>query len=433
MKIVIARGWAACLGLWVGVAAGAESRTLTDAPAFSLPAAVGRALQGNPELRSFAFELRAQDARIDTAGLRPAPELGVQLEDFAGSGDFRGLDGAQATLSLSRVIELGGKRERRVDAALARRTQLDVERQARQLDVVAEVARRFIHVAGDQEQRRLTQLATQLARETVTATEQRVAAAKAPTVELRRARVALTRAEVEEEHAEHELLTSRRKLAALWGETEARFGEVQADLYQLPSPDSFETLLGATQNNPDFLRFASEARLRDAETRLAESRARADLMVMAGVRQLQQTGDQAFVVGFSMPLFAGNRAQGAVAEARALREQVDSDRDAHRIRVQAQLFELYQELRHAITEAGALRGSVLPEMEAALKDTRYAFERGRYGYLEWVDAQRELVSVRRALIEAASNAHLYQVEIERLTGTAVPVARTTTTASGAEP
>jgi hypothetical protein len=36
--------------------------------------------------------------------------------------------------------------------------------------------------------------------------------------------------------------------------------------------------------------------------------------------------------------------------------------------------------------------------------------------LEWVDAQRELVEVQRALIDASANAHLYRTEIERLTG-----------------
>jgi cobalt-zinc-cadmium efflux system outer membrane protein len=63
---------------------------------------------------------------------------------------------------------------------------------------------------------------------------------------------------------------------------------------------------------------------------------------------------------------------------------------------------------------------VLPEMEAALEDTRYAFERGRYSYLEWIDAQRELIEVQRALIDASVNAHLYRTEIERLTGEALP-------------
>ncbi len=424
MKIYYARGLAVCLGLvtCVAIAAQAEAPLQNELPSLTLPQAVNMALQRNPQLRAFAYELLAQDARIDTAGLRPAPELGVQLEDFAGTGDFQGVDAAQATLTLSRAFELGGKRERRLDSARAGRARLDVEQQAQQLDVVAEVARRFIHLASDQEQLRLTRLATELTRQTITATEQRVAAAKAPEVELRRARITLARAQVEEEHAEHELLTSQRKLAAMWGDTEVKFGSAQADLYQLPQPGTFATLLTALERNPDTLRFASEARLRDAEIRLSETRARADLTLSAGVRQLQETRDQAFVVGFSIPLFGVSRAQGAIAEAQALRDQTDAGREAHRVRVQAQLFELYQELKHAITAAETLRTTVLPEMEAALKDTRYAFERGRYSYLEWVDAQRELVSVKRALIEAASNAHLHLTEIERLTGAPVPVA-----------
>jgi cobalt-zinc-cadmium efflux system outer membrane protein len=92
------------------------------------------------------------------------------------------------------------------------------------------------------------------------------------------------------------------------------------------------------------------------------------------------------------------------------------------VRAEAQLFELFQELRHSITEAEVLRTSVLPEMEAALEATRYAYERGRYSYLEWVDAQRELVDVQRALIDASANAHLYRTEIERLTGEPLAIA-----------
>ncbi|MBI2784382.1 MAG: TolC family protein [Gammaproteobacteria bacterium] len=84
-------------------------------------------------------------------------------------------------------------------------------------------------------------------------------------------------------------------------------------------------------------------------------------------------------------------------------------------RAEAQLFELHQELKHAITETALLRDTVLPEMNDVLTQTRYAYERGRYGYLEWVAAQREFIDVQRSLIEAAANAHNYRTEIERLT------------------
>jgi len=378
--------------------------------------AVELALAGNPDLRGFGYRLRAQQARTDTASLAPPLELRANVENLLGSGAANRLDSAEAEFSISRVIELGDKRALRAAAGQAGSQLLGVEQSAAELDVVAEVTRRFIHVAADQAHLELTGRATELAEETLAATEARVAAARAPEVELRRARVTLVRAQIDQEHAEHELLASRRLLAALWGESEPRFGRIDADLYRLPAPATFESLLARLERNPDFLRFISEARLRDAEIRLAQARARADIDVTAGIRRLQRTRDQAFVVGVAMPLGSAARARGAIAEASALRGASDAERDAHRVRIEAQLFAVYQELLHAVTEAGSLRATVVPEMESALIATREAFERGRYSYLEWVDAQRELIAVQRELIESSADAHLYLAEIERLTG-----------------
>ncbi|HXG28623.1 MAG TPA: TolC family protein [Nevskiales bacterium] len=402
------------LGLLVCTAARAEAPPA--GPPLSLREAVQLTLQRNPDLQVFAFALRAQDARTQQAGLRPPPELSAEIENALGSGETKGFDTAEATFALSQVIELGGKRSRRIAASQLGREALSVEQQAAQLDVLAEVTRRFVHVASDQEQLALTRRATELTRTTVAAVQRRVEAAKSPDVELYRARASLTRAEIDLRHAEHELLASRRKLAAMWGEREARFGTVEADLYAMPAPTPYEQLVARMAANPDFVRFASEARLRDAEIRLAEARRRPDVTLTGGIRRLQETSDTAFVVGFSVPLFAGRQAAPAIAEAQALRGQTDAEREAAFVKAQAQVYELYQELAHAINETGTLKQDVLPQMEEALKQTEYAYDRGRYSYLELVDGQRAYLDSQRALIEAATTAQTLQAEIERLTG-----------------
>lgn len=407
-------GAAACVAAPPGVAA---------EPPLTLGHAIGQALAGNPGLASFAFRLRAQEGRSETAGLRPPLEFRMETENLLGTGRTQGLDAAEATFTLSHVVELDGKRERRLAAVAAERSLIEVQREAAQLDVLAEVTRRFIHVAADQEQLRLTARATTLAEETVTAATARVTAGRAPEVEVRRSRITLAQARVEQEHAEHELLTSRRKLAAMWGATDALFGAVTADLYAVPEVESFELLVARLAGNPDFTRFATESRLRDAEIRLAESKRRADITYFAGVRRLQETRDQAFVAGITIPLAGRERARGEVIAATALRDLNLAEREVHRVQAEAQLFEIYQELNHSLAEMRMLRTEVLPEMEGALEATRYAFERGRYSWLEWVDAQRELVSAQRALIEAAANVHLYHTELERLTGAAVGTAQ----------
>ena len=393
-----------------------ESPPQADTGGLTLSQAVAEALARNPDLALAAPALRAATARVEQASLRPAPQLTLELEDFAGTGVYKSSDSAQATLALSQILEFGDKRGRRVDAARAGLDLLSIEQQARALDVLAEVSRRFIHVAADQDHLRLTQKATELAQQTVAAVEARVKAAKSPEAELHRARITLARAEVEQEHAEHELLSSRRKLAAMWGATQISSESVSADLYALPEAGDFDELLARLQKNPDFTRFASQARLRDAEIRLAQSRRRGDVELSAGVRRLEAQSDQAFIAGISIPLFSGRRAAAAVTEAEALRSATDAEQHAALIKAQAQLFDLHQELKHAITETMLLRDKVLPEMDEALRETKYAYERGRYSYLEWVEAQREFIDVRRSLIAAAANAHNFRTEIERLTG-----------------
>lgn len=391
---------------------------VSSGPELTLAQAIANTRSANPELARFAFRLKAESARVDAAGLKPAPVFEAQLENVLGTGRTRGLTGAEATFALSQVIELGGQRQRRLDVATSQRGGVEVEREIAQLDVLAEVGRRFIHVAADQKQLELTELATSLAQKTLQEVKRRVDAARSPVAELHRARIALARAEVENEHAEHELLTSRRKLTALWGERDPQFGVVKAELFRLPEVGDYEVLASQLAASPDFLRFASEARQREAEIRLAEAKARSSITVSAGLRRLQDTDDTALVAGVSLPLFGARQAAPAIAEARALRQGIDAESAAARIKAEASLFELVQELRHSITEAEMLRDKVLPEMESALKATEYAWQRGRYSYLEWTEAQRERIAVQRALIEAAANAHEFKVEIERLTGAA---------------
>jgi len=387
----------------------------SSSDALTLREAVRATLASNPDLNSFIYTLRAQDARIRSAGQRPALEMQLEIENALGTGEARGLTAAETTFALSQVIELGDKRRLRIDAAQAERDSLAIDRQAAQLDQLAEVTRRFVHVASDQKQLELTAEAVRLASGTVEAVKRRVDAAKSPEVEWHRANVDLIRAEVQLEHAQHEYASSKVLLAAMWGETQPRFDAVDADLYALPAPESFDQFASRLQRNPDFTRFASLARLRDAELRLAQSQRRAGFTVSAGVRRLEASDDHAFVAGFSIPFGSRSRAQPAIDEATALAGAVESQKTAASVQVRAQLFAIYQELRHEISEAVTLRDRVLPQMQEALHETEYAYERGRYGYLELVDAQRAYLEVQRALIEASANAHTFRAELERLT------------------
>src|SRR5262249_12137913 len=154
---------------------------------------------------AFAFEFRAQDARTRQAALRPAPSVAFELENVLGSGETRGTRAAESTFALSQVLELGGKRDARTVVAMAGRGVLDTERQVAQLDVLAEVTRRFIAVAARQERVKLAKNAVDLAQRAVDGSERRVSAARSPHAELDRARIALDRAKLAQRASDVEL------------------------------------------------------------------------------------------------------------------------------------------------------------------------------------------------------------------------------------
>ena len=109
----------------------------------------------------------------------------------------------------------------------------------------------------------------------------------------------------------------------------------------------------------DFLKFASESRLLEAELHLAQAQSRPNLSLSVGVRRLQATKDAALVAGFSMPLPVWDRNQGAIRESQVRVSQSAALRDAALVRARASLVGLYQEMNAARARVETLRSEAL--------------------------------------------------------------------------
>lgn len=404
-----------------------DAAAAAEAAPLTLQQALASAERRHPLFASRRAALRAADARIAQAGLAPAMTLGLEVENVLGSGTLSGVGAAETTLSFSQLIERGGLRDRRVDNAQAEYASQQIADEAARLDLRAEVARRFVHVLSDQAQLLITREASELAAGTAAEVERRVQAARSPLAERSRAEITLERARLEEEHAEHELLSSRRHLAAATGAVDADFGEAVGALDTLPPVADFDSLLQRMRAAPDFLHYASLARVRDSELRLAQARTRGGITLGSGIRRQEQTDDVGLVFSASMPLFSAARERGRIAEAEAQREQVSADEQAAYLQAQAQLYECYQELHHARVEFESQRDRVVPAAVRALEQTRYAYDRGRYSLMELRDAQMEWAAQRRRMIEAAARYHDTLIEIQRLTGQAASTAPSAST------
>jgi outer membrane protein, heavy metal efflux system len=381
----------------------------------TLDTALKRAIEQNPSLKVFDFRNTALSGQMEIATLKPAYELGFEAENFSGSDELSGFDGAELTVSLSSALEMGDKRAARRGIVSNSRSVLDAKRQVESLELLGEVTRRYVDVLAKQEQVSLAKEANDLADETLNIVKKRAKAGATPDAEVKRAQAAAAQARLTLLSTQQQLDYLKVSLAALWGESSPNFANVEGDLYHFGTDVEFNTLFAKMEKNPAIRIFAAEERLRDAKVRVAKTQSKADISWSVGVRRFQANDDSALVAGFSMPLFSSRRNSGAVSTALAQRNEITVQKEIALLSMHTQLFRAFHNRRQAILAAKELQSTIIPALSDALKETQTAYQRGRYGYLEYVSARQELLNARRTLIESASSALTYGAEIEQLT------------------
>ncbi|GAC03013.1 MAG: TolC family protein [Alteromonadaceae bacterium] len=389
--------------------------TLSDAIRFSLAE--------NPSLKVFSLRDVALQGQLQTANLKPAYELGVATENFAGTGGFNGIGSAELTVSLSSTIEMGGKREARAGLYSQSRSHLQAQRQIESLELLGEVTRRYIEILAAQQRVILATQAAELAEMTLRVVKKRTKAGSTPEAEVKRAQAAEAQSQLALLSGQQQLRYLKVALAALWGETSPSFTSVSGDLFNFGQDVDFEVLYAKIEKNPAIQVFATQERLKDAEVRLAKTESTSDINWSVGVRQFQEMNDTAITAGFSMPLFSSKRNSGAVSAALASRNEVFVQKEVALLNMHTQLFRAFSNRQQAIISAQKLQNEIVPALEEALSETQQAYERGRYSYLEYVSARHELLIARQTLIESAAAALTYGADIEQLTAEPLPASQ----------
>ena len=387
-----------------------ETLTLDDAFA--------RVSESHPDLRLLDGQHTVLSAERDGALLGPARVAGISVENALGSGEASGFKQAEISLTLAGVLERGGKLDARRTLAQARIDALAVQRETKRLDLLAEVARRYLAINAAQEQRRIADLDVMQRQRTVAGARQRLAAGASPESVVLTAQAALARAEMERDRARQRGDSARQHLAALWGERNPAFAVVAGDPLALPVIAGFAELDAMLADTPELARFADEQRIGEARLQLARSQATPDLDWQVGVRRLQASDDFALIGSVSMPLGSSRRARPEARAAEAELALVGIEREVQALSLYSTLAEAHGRYRIAQFEVARLQSEVLPRLAQAEDAAERAYRGGALSYMEWAFLQSERTSARKQQLEAALEAQRALIEIQRLTGQA---------------
>lgn len=389
-------------------ASAAEHLTLDDAFA--------RVDRSHPDLRLITGQRDVFAADLDRAAFKPPLVVGAEIENAFGTGAASGLAGAELTLTLASVLERGGKLDARRAVAQSRIDALALQRETRRLDLLAEVARRYLAVVSAKEQLEIADLDIGQRRRTVAGARHRLQAGASPESVVLTAEAALARAELEHARATQQESATRQHLAAMWGERAPTFEVAAVDPLALPPIASFDELADWLSRTPEIAQLAGEQRIREARLQLARTQATPDFDWQVGVRHLQETDDIGFVASVSMPLGAQRRAQPEIRAAEAELALLGIERESKELSLYSTLAEAHGRFVTARLAVSRLGSDVIPKLARAEAAAERAYRAGAISYLEWAQLQTERISARRQQLDAALDAQANLIEIQRLTG-----------------
>jgi len=370
--------------------------------------------QRNPTLRALPFRGAGAAANIEQAGAWPNPTFIATAENVDGS--YSGFDRSELSLWLSQEFELGGKRGRRVELAVALADEIARAAYSESFEVYLEAKSRFAAVVHAEEQARVTRESENIVAELARTASERVKIGATLIADAALADAALARVRVAIASAETERMRARVALASMWGEP-LDFGSVVARSVPIPdaipSPDSAASW---ALRSADVTRARLASASSHASVAVERSLRVPNVTVDAGARRVKTDDATTLLFSLGLPLPLWDRRAGAIrqAEARAGASEIEVER-AHaavtseiRWHIAAQ-----QRLREQIQRTEA---ELEPAVVAAVENMRTAYGIGRVSYSDLLEAQRALLVLRIDTSDARLAIAQEIIAIERLAG-----------------
>jgi cobalt-zinc-cadmium efflux system outer membrane protein len=373
----------------------------------TLQQALDEADARSPAIIAARANVAAAEARIRQAGFRVNPELSVEVENFAGTGEYNGTRGLETTVAINQRLDLGGRRRARVSVARAELAAAQLRLSIARADLAQQVREQFARAITARDRLRLAEDSDRRARELARIAGQLVEAGRDPPLRALRARSAAAQVAAELEAARAEEAASRRTLASLFGVTTPP-DTVAGSLLDLV-PGTLDPEQSLDVQLADAERLAAEAELGQ---QLAARNL--DPAVGVGVRQFRGSSDIALVGGLSVPLPVFDRNQGNIAASRSNVAAAEARRASALATVTVRARNAIAAVEAAEARVRALEGAAIPEALEALRLTQLSYREGQASLLELLDAQNAYTSAEAALIDARLALALATAELGRI-------------------
>jgi cobalt-zinc-cadmium efflux system outer membrane protein len=348
------------------------------------------------------------EAEVLIAGLRPNPDF---ISAYTRSEP-------RMNYSVSQLVELGGKRGRRIDVAKneLRLTELDVEAALRTLR--HDVRAGYFNLALARNNYELGQQAVAQAKELAEIARTRFEAGDIAQFEVLQAELGVDRATNDLDRLENTERIARALLNQLLNrEPEAPLDQRDSLFVRLASL-STETLINqALSQNVELRTVEQQIKTEESRLRLALAQRVPDLTLEPGIETLDSAFPRpGFKMQVTVPLPIFNRGQGDIRKSSAMLDQLRAERDAARQRISSEIGRAALNLESARKQVEFYETKLLPEAERLRQLAVESYQVGQTGLLSVIDATRNARDVRQAYLQALFDYQTALADLEQAAG-----------------
>jgi outer membrane protein, heavy metal efflux system len=401
----------------------AQDKPQTQAPvtvkrSVTLADAVEIFMRQNLELVAARYDIETADAEKLTARLRPNPQLSVGLSDLPLNLSGSLIKEQTYNYGISRTIELGGKRNKRIETADANSELARGQFQMVVWQLTNDVKRKFYTVILDQSLLNLARENETTFAEIIKHTTELMNAGEISGLDLDRVEVEKLKFDTDLANAERDYEVALRDLRfALGGDYRAMDIDVSGSIDYEPHQFSHDELLNlALAARPDLKAAKLSERAADANIRLQDAQRIPDLTLGGGIEQVPSgTSSYTFGVGIELPV--SNRNQGERAKAlierrkaatqeQFLTNQVMSDVDKALV--------AFEKQKHRVD---LYRTGVITKVNDIQNKTQIALNAGESSILDLLDAIRTRRDTLSSFYQTIFDYQMSLLDLELATAT----------------
>jgi len=389
---------------------------------------VRRAVASNGELAAARLDIERARARGRQARLRPNPSLDFEHT----TGRLTGAPGEYETsIGLSVPLELGGKRQRRIDLARAELEAAEAEIADRERRLASEVRANYAEALAALRELRITENLNDIDLQTTKFVQARVNEGESAPIEVSLLKVEVDRLRSRRALLEGRLKASLLKLKILSGMSADELLRLREDLDTPVLPQPPASLDAATnialRNRPDLRLARLMEEVARAGLRLARAESAPDVTPFTKYSVGRSVFDDtpvgvltdrdkllSFGVSVGIPVF--NRNQGAKAEAALAISQAQKRREFTEQLVRSEVASAYERYQAAQQAVGTYNEGVIARSNENIRAIRAAYQIGEFRITDLLAEQRRLSDSQREFTEALTEQYRALADLQAAMG-----------------